>query len=409
MAERTLAVVDPVSSGALLAPELTKAGCRCIAVLSQDPLPPIFLSSYRPTDFAKVVVHSGDLVQTVAALRKCGVDSVIAGAESGVALSDALSADLKLETSNGLESSPARRDKFRMAVAAARGGLRTPRQAVFADLAKLVAWRARHLDWPVIVKPLSSVASDGVNLCRSESEIEAAFRALTTAPDILGRINDKVLLQAYLDGEEFVVDSVSFARRHEVAAYWRYGRGPGNDAFVCYNYIELMPYDGALQERLAGFARIALDQLGIRHGPAHCEIMLVGEQLYLIEVGARMAAGSNSYLSRLCGGPCQLDLTLACYLGTGVANSSPPKKLSKWAANYFLRPPRRGLLRSLKGVERIEVLASLRSFSISAKPGEAAPAVAGLVTLLADDEAALRDDLRRLTALESGDFYQIEP
>ena len=48
-----VAIVDPYSSGALLAPAFAERGHECIAVLSSREAPGIFASSFRPGEFQR--------------------------------------------------------------------------------------------------------------------------------------------------------------------------------------------------------------------------------------------------------------------------------------------------------------------------------------------------------------------
>ena len=92
--------------------------------------------------------------------------------------------------------------------------------------------------------------------------------------------------------------------------------------------MELLAYDGDVQEKLRAYATAALDALEIRIGPAHCELMWVDDQPVLMEIGARLSAGNNATLSRTCGGVCALDLTIAAYLdprGFAAGIESHPK------------------------------------------------------------------------------------
>ena len=75
--------------------------------------------------------------------------------------------------------------------------------------------------------------------------------------------------------------------------------------------MELLPYAGKRQSALLAYTSRVLDALEIRHGPAHTELIWGdGAGPVLVETGARLSAGNNAVLSRLCGGPCALDLTV---------------------------------------------------------------------------------------------------
>src|SRR4051812_42751426 len=91
-----VAIVDPYSSGALLAPAFTARGRECVAVQTDRAVPTIFRSSFSPDDFAAVLRADAGVARTAARLRRLRVGHVLAGAEPGVELADELSERLGL-------------------------------------------------------------------------------------------------------------------------------------------------------------------------------------------------------------------------------------------------------------------------------------------------------------------------
>ena len=247
---------------------------------------------------------------TAAELARLDVRHVLAGSEPGVELADELCERLGL-AANGQRSAAARRDKYLMGEAVRSHGLRTPAQFHSPELDELQAWARDQARWPVVAKPLRSVASDSVAVCRTDAELGRAHAAIAARTNVLGRRNESVLVQEFVDGPEYVVDTVSHAGHHRVAALWRYHRpAAGLAPGVFYDAIELLPYEGERQRSLLEYAGRVLDALEIRYGPAHTEMIWAGDGPVLVETGARLSAGNNATISGLCGGPCALDLTV---------------------------------------------------------------------------------------------------
>jgi biotin carboxylase len=404
------AIVDPYSSGAMLAPELAKMGCRCVAVQSAADVPPLFRSSFHPADFTEIIVHEGDCAATAAKLRELKVQALLPGSEMGVELADQLCDRLGLP-SNGIGHSKARRDKFLMSEAVRAAGLRTPQQVCSGELPEILTWTRSHGRWPVIVKPVAACASDGVQSCAGEAEVQSAFQQIVGRRNMLGLVNEAALAQEFLSGSEYVVDTVSCEGRHRVTAFWKYHKPQNSSSFVSYDAMELLAYDGDVQEKLRAYATAALDALEIRIGPAHCELMWVDDQPVLMEIGARLSAGNNATLSRTCGGVCALDLTIAAYLdprGFAAGIESHPK-LKLAAANFFLIPGKTGRLKSLPRVDEIRALRSFQRMSIGAKVGEPLGRVAGAVTLVHPDRAVILEEIQALRELQDHGFYEVGP
>lgn len=405
MAAGRVAVVDPYSSGALLAPAFAERGWDSVAVKTSPEPPELFRSSFRADDF-EAVVHANGPASTAAELANLDVRHVLAGSESGVELADELSERLGLPA-NGTATRSARRDKYLMAEAVRARGLRVPAQFHSPRLDDLLAWADEHSRWPVVAKPLRSVASDSVAVCGTPAELERAHDAIVGRTNVLGLVNESVLVQEHVDGPEYVVDTVSHAGRHRIAAFWRYHRAPPDappGAF--YDAIELLPYEGERQDALLTFAVGVLDALEIRNGPAHTELIWAdaGGAVF-VETGARLSAGSNAVLSRLCGGPCALDLVVeACLDPAGFATAAPPSRLTGTAVNCFLVPPMGFQLREQPELAGIRRLTSFHRMSISEAPG--LHPVVGVVTLVHSDPTIVHDDLRQVRELERTTLYE---
>ena len=65
---KTVALVDPLSTGVHLAPEFASRGWTAIAVLSSSKIPAAFAKGFRPADFPEIITHAGDLDATAAEL-----------------------------------------------------------------------------------------------------------------------------------------------------------------------------------------------------------------------------------------------------------------------------------------------------------------------------------------------------
>ena len=116
-------VVDPFSTGAVLAYDLKRLGYAVIAVYSANLDQLANLQSLVPkgisVTFDEVLLHT-DLQSLVEQLGT--VEAVFAGAETGVELADLLSETLKVRT-NGTALSEARRNKYAMGEAVRNSGL----------------------------------------------------------------------------------------------------------------------------------------------------------------------------------------------------------------------------------------------------------------------------------------------
>ncbi|MET9500032.1 ATP-grasp domain-containing protein [Streptomyces sp. NPDC006552] len=310
--QRTVVIVDPVSTGAHLAPAFRERGWRAVAVHSRDPLPPVYVKNFRPGDFLETIVHRGDVAETARRVARHAPQSVVAGAEPGVALTDELAERLDL-AGNAAASSPARRDKFAMVEAVREAGLDHAASLVSQDADELIAWAERGGHWPLVVKPVDSCGSDSVAFCADARQVRDAFAHIHRAVNQLGGHNEVVLAQELLVGQQYFINSVSRDGRHYINEIWKDVRTRLDGGALVYDWEELVPGDGPEQHRLREYLTGVLDALGVRNGPAHSEVMLTARGPVLIESGARIQGADDPQLHRTATGTSQVDLTVqAC-------------------------------------------------------------------------------------------------
>lgn len=331
-----IAIVDAFSTGASLAYEASLRGYRIVHVLSLEPsdeliaMVPVHLRGSLPwlaTLHAATHVPLSVSATTLATelqdiCQQHGVRLVCVapGAETGVKLADALSEAIAAARwaprvcTNGTALTEARRNKAEMGEAVRNAGVRAVRQLFAERWPPVAEW----LDaaWGIdatnddneclfIVKPLESAGSDGVTACKTVGDIRRAVSRLVGSINGLGQINEGVLVQEFLLGPEYVVDSVTRDGLHKVVAIWAYDRRPTNGAgFVLHGQALLGSADPVVAP-LVAYAKQVLDALHLKHGPAHMEVKLCPpdhgrpdvKTPCLVEVGARCHGAEGFWIS----------------------------------------------------------------------------------------------------------------
>lgn len=331
--KKVVVVVDPFSTGAMVAHALITRGYECICVYS-DKLENIEnVASLIPEGltltFAATIAFDGNLAQTVAAVtsaaeriidsseRKKLVHAVFPGAELGVRLADALSDALGLEC-NGMEHSAARRDKYLMGETLRARNVRAVKQvkaSTWAEAEDFLVNELRPTPFEVVLKPLESAGTEDVILCLSLEQAQKTFHSILGKINGLGIENNAVLLQEYLEGDEYVVDTASRDGEHKVVAVWKYDKRRVNNAAFVYFGLSVTPAVGVVNELIAYQFKV-LDALGIRNGPAHGEVKFCRGSPVLIEVGARCHGGEGAWvpIANKCVGYNQVDAAIDSYL-----------------------------------------------------------------------------------------------
>jgi biotin carboxylase len=406
-------IVDAYSTGAALAPRFHAAGVQTLHVQSRPAPPAFYQRSFHPEHFARNVVHDGDLDATLAALAGRELDFVVAGAETGVPLADALAERLGL-SGNGTALSHARRDKHAMAEAVRAAGLNAVAQLRTGDPAEAVAWARARDDWPVVVKPLDSAGTEGVFFCQDAAEIEAAFAASIDRPNALGGANRELLVQEELRGTQFFTDSISWDGVHHVSETWRSRKRLVHGTCEMYDYEDLLEPRGPEQDVVAAYVRGVLDALGVRYGAAHTELVLTDRGPVLIECGARMQGTILDTVVERCT-PSHVTVTVDAYLDPGsvARRAADPPALKQRARVVTLISQAEGTITAVRHDE-LEAIPSYAGAVALLGPGDRIARTydlftsPGTVYLVHPDKARLQEDYERLRQLEaSGRLFEV--
>ncbi|MFB7339467.1 ATP-grasp domain-containing protein [Streptomyces hydrogenans] len=418
----TAVIVDGYSSGTFLPPAFARLGVDVVHVHSSaepmasmlQPDPAAYRDSHRcPADDPAAVERTAD------ALAALGPVAVLAGQEPGVPLADALSERLGLAT-NGTALSAARRDKYEMIEALRRAGVRCAEQYKSDDPQALADWAERNGGYPVVVKPLSSASTDHVYRCHDAAEVLAAARAVLGSTDIFDRPNGEALVQSFLDGTEYIVDTVSVAGERYVCGVWEYEKTVLPGGRNVYDLDVLLDPDAEPVPRLIAYVDSVLEALGIVHGPAHAEVILTPEGPALVEIGARLNGNMNPGFHDRCLGANQADLTALAY-------ARPQEFLDRYAGRVYrplaaaavhsTRTEADGVVESVDTavVDRIAALPSVHLVGVKLGPGKRIRPTADLLTsplrifLTAPGMDAVRADRAAIQELKDAVYRVREP
>ena len=299
-------VVDPYGVGAKLAYELTLQNKGVIGLLSSDSeevrqkVPSSLLSSFSRIltlkDLGDPELSFSQLQSEVLGLR-LKIVAVMTGAETGMELADKISNFLPVRK-NRPELSLARRNKFHCGEAIEKAGVRSVKQVKATTWGEIAAFLSEWKPEPfeVIAKPEDSGGSEDSILCRSVSELQDAFGHIMGKVNGLGLVNDAVLVQEYLSGQEYVVDMVSRDGVHKAVALWHCDKRPVNGASFVFFGQKLLSLseedddedsdDEGIYNELIAYQKSVLDALGVMNGPTHGKIMWHKDEPVLIGVGS---------------------------------------------------------------------------------------------------------------------------
>jgi biotin carboxylase len=232
---------------------------------------------------AELVVHAAALL-----CRERRVHALVALEEFDVITAALAREHLRLP---GMDSSRARlfRDKLAMRLRASEAGLRVPEFVPLFNYQEVGEYMER-VPPPWVVKPRSDVSSSGVRRLEEAEQVWRAIEALD-AREALQDKSSYYLLERFVPGEVFHVDSVVEDGEVIFAGASRYGRPPlrvvSEGGVFTTHTVE---YDSPEHAELLRLNAELLGALGLRRGAAHAEFIRGAEdgQLYFLEIAARV-------------------------------------------------------------------------------------------------------------------------
>lgn len=228
-------------------------------------------------------------IQTVAEIaRRNRINRVVALEEYDVITAALAREHLRLP---GLTSSEARlfRDKLAMRTAAQAAGIKVPEFVHLLNYQEVGEFTKR-VPSPWVLKPRTDVSAIGI---RKLDDAEGVWRAMEEL-DARERAHERApfhLLERYVAGEVFHVDSIVYGGEVRFAGASRYGRPPMNVAHEGGAFVSsTVEYDSVGRAELLALNRRLIEVLGLREGAAHAEFIRGADdgKLYFLEIASRV-------------------------------------------------------------------------------------------------------------------------
>jgi len=346
---------------------------QCVHVQSTVPPLPDYArpGGYHAGDYVANLFYDGNLTLLVKQLKPFNPIAVIAGTEPGVMLADELSHALSVKSNHYLLSR-ARLDKYEMIAALQHAGVRHMKYSKVQNSHEALEWISKNTHFPVVAKPLQSAGTDDVFVCATEDELKEKIEIIIGKKNSLGNTNNSVLIQEFLQGTEYMVNSVSNHGHHYFTDIWecqkRYIKGQG----MIYDRETLMASQGEVQTHITTYITDVLNALGIQHGAAHAELIFTDSGPILIEVGARVGGNNNRNPHTACLGVNQLELAVDAYLDEEayMAKTHHPYRLLKHMTAVLLSTQQQGKIKAIPLIQAIEACRSLYWYRLNVRVGD---------------------------------------
>lgn len=356
------------------------------------------------------------------------VAAVIPTSDPTVQLADLLNHCL------GLRGNPAfgplataRRDKWTMGESVCKAGLRCVGQKRVSTWPEvrdfLESWEPPLSEKrPCVFKIPNGVAGIGDFEVTSMKQAKEIFQQMSgnSFQGVAGTV-DTFLIQEYLKGREYAVDSVSRDGVHKVVAVWFEDFRPANGIFDQYFGFKLLDPADEFTKKIIDYAKKSLDAIGLYNGAANTEIKYLEDehQPCLVETNARWAGinwNDGLTVEQKALGNDQITAAFTAHLdGPGFDKMPDVLSLKHQGAMIFGINYNAGLLTGVPGFEDAKKYPSYLNSYLQCDIGKymapttpsTAPFTIGFVS---DSKADVDADYARVIEREKdGSFYTIVP
>ena len=206
---------------------------------------------------------------------------------------------------------------------------------------RLVAEPGPGLPLPCVVKAPDRQGQRGLSVVRDERELAAAIELAVGASR-----SGSAIVEELVDGPELTVNAFSVdGEFHALTVTDRITAEPPAFGVAL---AHVWPSEGTA-EAAVDVVRLAVEALGITHGPTYTQVRIGPEGPRVMEVAARLGGGHDAELCEAALGIDLNGLALEAALGDELSLGDPQAKVGGACTRFLVPPP--GELLGLEGVD----------------------------------------------------------
>jgi len=405
-------IVDAGSSGKYLTKEFSKSGYQVFNIQSSKTLNPLYLKINTEDIFDNIIFENSENFFTT--IKKLNPEFILPGSEAGVLVSDFINHTLELKLANNFKLSDCRRDKYKMIEELHKNKIPAAKHFKSAKWEDIKAWFKAHGKVPVVIKPLNSAGGNNVWICHDLKHLWDAYQNIIGKINPLGLVNNEVLIQSYLEGTEYIVNTVSCQGIHHISEIWKYKKLIINNK-IFYDYDEWCSSDIDIYSDMNKYVKQVLNALKISYGPCHAEIMLTEDGPKLVEIAARLPGALNPDVLDLVVDIGQIKLTVLAYTNPVEFKKHTTKRyhLKQNSISVILNTNVEGVLQSLPYLDNIKKLKTFYCYDFLYSRNDKIEKTRdafnefGIIYLVHHNKELIMEDYRRIREFEKKGFYTV--
>lgn len=241
------------------------------------------VTGYQTNNAAHLIVTDYTNIEVSVAFAKAlhkedPFDAVFSFSEYSQAAAAHIAEELALPSNCKVQSINCTRDKESMRALLRDSGLPIVQSELVTDVHSLTAF-AECVGYPVIVKPRSGAGSEGIYFVANDSCAGPALRHCQS-------VSEFVLAEKFIGGQEYSVESLSVNGAHNIVMITEKYTSEA-PYFVEKAHTQPAKMDDSSNYAISRAVQKLLELCGHQCGPAHTEIKLYNDAVYIIETQLR--------------------------------------------------------------------------------------------------------------------------
>lgn len=181
---------------------------------------------------------------------------------------------------------------------------------------------------PCIIKPMSGEGSRDVRKISRTDEVESICAEFTAETIAAG-----LIIEQYLDGDEYSVEAISDSHEHYILAITKKFKDSRN--FVEIGHVVPAPLDDVTKKTITDYVRSVLDALGFHNSASHTELIFTADGPRIVETHTRVGGDKIVDLVRLTTGIDLYELVAKQAIGESIGSPQTSKTEIPAAAVWY--------------------------------------------------------------------------
>jgi len=299
MIKRNIVVIEAVSSGVNYIHDINEMGYNpvCVELYHEDEDEREQMRFLHDFNYSLVCDNSPDIImadesyeKTFEMIKELDPILIIPGSDLGIPWANKMSYEWGLPANNP-ELLDKMMDKRCMQESIRNSNLRYIRSKVITSFEEAKEFISETDSSKVVVKPAIGRASVGVCICMNDDDLRDA---IALNEDISSQ-DDEMIIQEYVGGDEYVLDSVSCNGVNRIVAGYKYEKIQTDGGAPIYDYLITVDENDSSFKEIMEYHKKVILAIGVEYGAIHAEYKIDEKGPALMEVNCRVNGGVQLY------------------------------------------------------------------------------------------------------------------